>query len=303
MLLVQQIINGLLVGGVYALVATGLTLTLGVLRIMNLAQGATLSVAAIIGVEFASNLNAPFVVVLLVGALAGAVIGLGLELFAFRWLRRRGSGSESAEWSSMVSSLAMLILLEALAQYVTFDVIHNQVLSFPTSTFRSHAVTLFSSVSVRSIDLVMFVLALVLTLAVWGVIRFTQVGRACRAVASDPEAAGMLGINSNAYALSIVSASGALAGIAGVLVGLAFNSMDFTTGDSYLLRGFAVVILGGIGSVIGTLVGGLVLGLAEGLTVYYVGTNWVDVMAFALLFLVLLIRPRGLFGQQQVDRA
>jgi branched-chain amino acid transport system permease protein len=304
MLLLQQIVNGLAIGGLYALFAAGLTLTLGVLRILNLAQGVTLTIAAIMGVELATKVSIPFPLLLLSGAVVGAVVGVLLEMLAFRWLRaRHGQRSETSQWSTMVGSLAMLLILEALAQYFTLNVVNEQVLSYPTSTFQSHLINLGPDISISTISIVMFVMAVVLTLTTWAVIRFTQVGRASRAVAADPEAAEMLGVNANAYALGVVMASSAMAGVAGILVGVAFNSVAFTTGDSYLLGGFAVVILGGIGSIVGSLVGGLILGVAEGLTVYFIGSNWIDVVTFGLLIVVLLVRPSGLFGRLEVDRA
>jgi branched-chain amino acid transport system permease protein len=303
-LFLQQIVNGLALGGVYALFAAGLTLTLGVLKILNLAQGVTLTISAIAGVELASKISVPFPVLILAGAVSGAIVGILLEMVAFRWLRlRQRSRADNSEWSTMVGSLAMLLVLEALAQWFTLNILNIQVLSFPTSSFVSRLIHIAPNVTISSIDIVMFVMAVVLTLITWAVIRFTQIGRASRAVAADSEAAELLGINSNAYALGVISASAAMAGIAGILVGIAFNSVSFTTGDSYLLGGFAVVILGGVGSVIGSLVGGLILGLATGLTVYFIGSNWIDVATFGLLLLVLLVRPNGLFGRLEVDRA
>lgn len=303
MLLLQQLTNGLLIGAVYALFATGLTLTLGVLRILNLAHGVTLTIAAIAGVEIASRFGLPFVPLLVVGAVFGGIVGLVLEYLAFRPIRRSRSHDEhSREWSTLVASLAMLIVLESFAQLYTFTFTPDQILRFPIETFQSTPIT-FLGISVRSISLVMFVIATLLTVLVWWVIQYTQTGRAARAVAADHEAAGMLGINVNLYAAGVVVASGMLAGIAGILIGVAFNSVDFLTGELYLLRGFAVVILGGIGSVPGSLIGGLLLGLSEGLTVHFVGTHWVKAVAFGLLFLVLIVRPQGLFGKLEVDRA
>lgn len=176
-------------------------------------------------------------------------MGLVIELIAFRPLRRsRCYDEHSREWSTLISSLALLLILQSLAQLYTFEFSDNQILRFPPEIFQSTVVT-FARIEVRSISLVMFGVAIVLTMGTWWVVRFTQAGRAARAVVADPEAA-------------VVGASAAMAGIAGSLIGVAFNSVDFLTGEAYLLRGFAVIVLGGIGSVVGTLAGGLLLRLA-----------------------------------------
>lgn len=303
MLLLQQVVNGLLIGGVYALFATGLTLTMGVLRVLNMAHGVTLSICAIAGVEIANKWSMPFALLVLAGGAVGVIVGLFVETVAFRPLRRsRRHDEHSREWSTLISSLALLLILQSLAQLYTFTYSDNQILRYPLGTFKS---TLFEvgGIRVRSISLVMFAVACALTLITWYVIRFTRVGSAARAVAADPEAAEMLGVNVNRYALGIVGASGMMVGIAGVLIGVAFNSVDFLTGEQYLLKGFAVIVLGGIGSVTGSLVGGLVLGVAEGLTVHFIGSSWIEAVAFGLLFLVLVVRPQGLLGRAEVDRA
>ncbi|MGE0306904.1 MAG: branched-chain amino acid ABC transporter permease [Acidimicrobiia bacterium] len=303
MLVVQQVVNGLLIGGVYALFATGLTLTMGVLRVLNMTHGVTLSICAIAGVEIADAWNMPFPLLVLSGGVVGAIVGAFVETVAFRPLRRsRRHDEHSREWSTLISSLALLTILQSLAQLYTFNFTDNQILRFPPDTFTSTLIEI-GGIRIRSISIVMFVVACVLTLLTWWVIRFTRVGSAARAVAADPEAAEMLGVNVNRYALAIVGASGAMAGIAGILIGVAFNSVDFLTGEQYLLKGFAVIVLGGIGSITGSLIGGLILGIAEGLTVHFIGSSWIEAVAFGLLFLVLVVRPQGLLGQAEVDRA
>jgi branched-chain amino acid transport system permease protein len=251
----------------------------------------------------ATNWSLPFPALLVAGAIAGALVGVFIESVAFRPLRRsRRHDAHSREWSTLISSLAVLTILQSLAQLYTFKFTDNQIIRFPLSTFQSRIIEI-GGIEVRSISLVMFAVAVLLIAATWWVVRFTQAGRAARAVAADPEAAEMLGINVGRYAMAIVGSAGAMVGVAGILIGVAFNSVDFLTGEQYLLRGFAVVVLGGIGSVMGTLAGGLVLGLAEGLTVHFIGSSWVEAVAFGVLFVVLVLRPQGLFGQAEVDRA
>jgi branched-chain amino acid transport system permease protein len=302
-LLLQQIVNGLMLGGIYALFAVGLSLALGVFRILNLAHGATLSVSAIFGIEVAIRVHIGLFPLLVVGAAAGAVLGLILEFGAFRWIRRdRRRSEESRAWAYLIASLAMLNIYPGGAQYYTFRIANQTTLSFPFGIAPRSNVTI-GAIVIPTMSVVMFGTGLALALATWWVIAHTQAGRAARAVAADPEAAGMIGINVQRAAAIVLGASSAMAGITGTLVGVAFGTMDFTTGSSYLLKGIAVVVIGGLGSIIGTLIGGLLLGVVGGLTVYFIGSAWVDVCVFGLLVLVLLARPQGLFGRAAVDRA
>ena len=293
----QQVLNGLLLGGVYALFAVGLTLSLGVARVMNLAHGVTLSLAAIAGVKLTSEVDIGFPLLLVFGALVGAGIGVLLELFAFRPLRA-GPSERNIEMPSLVSSLAAVFILQTLAQRWT----NAEVISYPSTVFQSHRVDL-GPLTARSILLVTFVIAIVLVALVWAVLNRTQAGRAVRAVAMDEEAASMVAINARQVKLLTMVASGALAGIAGILIGLSLGAVDFNMGESQILRGFTVVILGGIGSVPGALIGGLLLGVTEGITVDIAGSSWQVAASFVLLFVFLVARPQGIFGKPLIDRA
>jgi branched-chain amino acid transport system permease protein len=293
----QQVLNGLLLGGVYALFAVGLTLSLGVARVMNLAHGVTLSLAAIAGVKLSSAVDIGFPLLLVFGAIVGGVVGVLLELLAFRPLRA-GLSERNIEMPSLVASLAVVFILQTIAQHWT----NAEVISYPSSVFQSHQVDL-GPLTARSILLITFVIAVVLVTAVWAVLTRTQAGRAVRAVAMDEEAAGMVAINARQVKLLTMVASGALAGIAGILIGLSLGAVDFNMGESQILRGFTVVILGGIGSVPGALFGGLLLGVTEGVTVDLAGSSWQAAASFVLLFAFLVARPQGIFGKPLIDRA
>ena len=293
----QQIVNGLFLGGVYALFAVGLTLSLGVARVMNLAHGVTLSIAAIAGVKLTNEIDLPFPLLLLFGAAVGGLVGVILEIFAFRPLRA-GPSEKNIEMPSLVASLGMLFILQTLAQQWT----NAEVINFSSDVYQSRQVDL-GPFTTRSILIITFVVAIVLMSACWWVLNRTQAGRAVRAVAMDDEAAGMVGINANRVKLATMSVSSALAGVAGILIGVALGSVDFTMGESQLLRGFTVVILGGIGSVPGALVGGLLLGVGEGATVHLWGSSWQAAASFVLLIVFLVARPQGIFGKPIVDRA
>jgi branched-chain amino acid transport system permease protein len=294
---VQDLLNGLMTGAVYALFAVGLTLSLGALRVMNLAHGATFTLAAIAGVQLCLSVTLPFPLLVLFGGLVGAAVGVVLELVAFRPLRA-GMSERNIEMPSLVSSLAVLFILQTVAQQWT----KADVINFPSDVFQSTRVDI-GPLSTRSILLIMFVTAFVLVAICWWCLMRTQAGRAVRAVAMDDEAAGMVGIDARMVRLVTTSLSSALAGVAGIFIAAAVGAVSFTMGEPQLLKGFSVVILGGIGSVPGALVGGLLLGVLEGFTTNVFGSEWQQATAFVLLIGFLLIRPQGIFGRPVVDRA
>jgi branched-chain amino acid transport system permease protein len=189
-------------------------------------------------------------------------------------------------------------MLQAVTQHWT----DAQLVPVPQGIFNDRLI-FWGDFYFRYIGLITFALAIVLMIIVWLAVNRTQSGRAVRAIAMDEDAVGMLGVNANWLKLATVTLSGALAGIAGALLALSFGAVDYTTGTSQLLRGFCVVILGGIGSVAGALAGGLLLGLAEGLTIYWFGTSWQAAAAFVILIVFLMFRPQGIFGKPEVDRA
>jgi branched-chain amino acid transport system permease protein len=202
------------------------------------------------------------------------------------------------EMPSLVATLGAVFMLQTVAAVWT----GSQLINVPLNVFHDRLI-FFGDFYVRYINVVTFVLGSVLMVITWLVVNRTQVGRAVRAIAMDDEAVGMFGVNANILKLATLAASGALAGVAGALLALSFGAIDFSTGGTQLLRGFCVVILGGIGSVAGALAGGLLLGVAEGLTLYFFGSSWQSAAAFVLLLTFLLLRPQGIFGKPQVDRA
>jgi branched-chain amino acid transport system permease protein len=302
-LLLQQLVNGVIVGGAYALCATGLSITLGVAKVLNVAHGITLTIAAIAGAEFARRYDLGTIAFLAVGALAGACIGAALELLAYRPIRSsRRHDRHTFDSATLVSGMAMLLILSGgLRLFLNRKGAHD-IVSFPSSGVTKHRLSA-GSISVPLIGVVILVTAAVLVGATWWLVERTQWGRACRAMALDHEAARMIGINVDLMSALLLALSGAMAGVAGGLVGLAYRAVDGTTGDQYLLLGFAVVVLGGIGSVPGAFIGALLVGLVQGLTAYWLGSQWVQLVAFVFLFAMLVVRPHGLLGTAPIDRA
>jgi len=285
-MLMQQILNRVVVGSVYGLFALGFTLIFGVNQIMNLAHGSVFMLGAFAGLYSVILFDAPFPVVLLVGGVGGGFVSVVLDLVAFGPLRRHGS----LEFSSMISSIGANLILLSLAQQLTA----TRVMRFPFGTF---PIIVFNFLGLR-IQLLQLVIIGVVVLTVVGLLYYlyrTSFGRQIRAVAFSEHASKLLGINPTAINFQVFFLSGALAGIAGVLIGIVFNSVHFMMGEPLLLRAFVVIVLGGLGSIPGALVAGLLIGIIQTLTVAYLSAELADALVFSILFLVLLIRPTGLF--------
>jgi branched-chain amino acid transport system permease protein len=301
-MLAQQVANGLVVGSVYALFALGFTLVFGVHHVLNLAHGSVCMWGAFIGLiavapdsVFATGPATPFLplpLAFLLAMLGGGVLGVLLDLLAFRPLRKR----HATEFAALVSSIGASLILISLAQQLS----QTRILRFPFGTFPLQFFR-FAGLRISSLQIFIFACVAVLFAGLLFYLYRTSFGRQVRAVAVNERAATLLGVNPSAVYLQIFFISGALAGAAGVLIGLAFNSVNFLMGEPYLMRAFVVVVLGGLGSVTGAVVAGLLLGLIQVLTVVYVSSGLSDAIIFSILFLMLLVRPTGLFAGLRRD--
>jgi branched-chain amino acid transport system permease protein len=290
----QQVINGLFLGSIYALFALGYTLVFGVLDILNLAHAAVFMLACFVALAMVASLHLHVAVALPLAVLAAGLLGVLLERVAFRPLRGRSDGNTSG----LISSLAMATVFEAVALLVWGP----NVARFPIGTVPDRQVRLLGGV-VSEVQLAIIGVAVAIFVALTWLVRRTRLGREVRAVAESPRAARILGVDVDRVIAASFFISSALGGAAGVLFGLAFNAISPDMGRSVELKGLAVIILGGMGSMPGAVVAGFALGLVEVFVVAYVGSSWRDAVSFAALFVVLVLRPRGLFGAAALREA
>src|SRR6266851_3747313 len=248
-------------------------------------------VSAFYALAFVADGNLPLTVALPVSLLAAGLIGIGLERAAFRPLR----GRTDSNISGLISSLAAATILEAVA----LQIWGPDVQRFPLGTFPDKPLRVLGA-TVSALQLTIIAISLALMAALTAVLRATRLGRQIRAVAESPRAARILGVDVDRVIAWSFFLSSALGGAAGVLFGVAFNSVSPDMGHSVELKGLAVIILGGMGSITGAVVAGFALGLLETFTVARFGSSFRDAVSFAVLILVLLARPRGLFGQAAV---
>jgi branched-chain amino acid transport system permease protein len=289
----QQALNGVFVGSIYALFAVGYTLVFGVLDILNLAHAAVFTLAAFIALALV-DAHLPLWLALPLAVAAAGLIGIVLERLAFRPLR----GRADSNISGLISSLAMATVFEAIA----LQIFGPDISRFPQGTFPDRMIQI-GGATASLLQLCIVGTSVVLMAVLTLLLARTRLGRQIRAVAESPRAARILGVNVDRAIAMAFFLSSALGGAAGVLFGLAFNSISPDVGRSVELKGLAVIILGGMGSVPGAVVAGFALGLIEVFTVAHLGSSFREAVSFAVLFLVLIARPHGLFGRAAAREA
>ncbi|HET9222825.1 MAG TPA: branched-chain amino acid ABC transporter permease [Roseiflexaceae bacterium] len=299
----QQVVNGLTLGALYALIALGYSMVYGILQLLNFAHGDVYMIGAFVGFGMLTLLapdNKPLLpswaiilLMLLVAMLLCGGLGVMIEWFAYRPLRTapRIAPLISALGVSFFIQNAMLLTLSASDRVVKTELLLSPRLGIDLGPARLSAVRA-----------VIIVTAIVLMVALNYLVRRTRLGRAMRAVAIDREAAAMMGVDVDRVIVITFFLGSALAGAAGVLFGLTFTRITYLMGFTAGLKGFTAAVLGGIGNIPGAMLGGLLLGLAENLAIG-ISSTYKDLIAFVVLVLVLLVRPTGLLGakvQQKV---
>jgi branched-chain amino acid transport system permease protein len=311
-LLLQQFLNGLAIGGVYAIFALGYTLVFSILRIINFAHGAVFTLGAyftymLLGARFGFNgvlanlalpFALPFPLALLLGATLAGLVSVLVERLAFRPLRARNADP----LLTLVSSLGVAVAIVNLIQYLVGAEIYtfpNRVLGGLPAAINFGSAT--RPVPVRTVQIIIFAVSMVIVVLLTYLINATKVGRALRAVSEDATTASLLGINTDQLILFTFFLSGFLGGVAGTLVGLSVSIAGPYFGIAFGLKGLAVIVLGGLGDIPGAVVAGFIIGLAESFVpAQYVAYK--DAVAFALLFIMLLVRPQGLLGRAVVQK-
>ncbi len=295
----QQLLNGLAVGGIYALVALGYTMVYGVLKLINFAHGDLFTIGAYLGFTLLvscglSGLLSPGIATLVVFILIGllvALIGVLLERAAYRPLR------SASRLSAVVSALGASIFFENAIMLVY----GARVYVYPDFLRPEMRVDLFG-MAMPGMKLLIFLTSIALMLALWAFIQRTRMGAAIRAVAIDPGAARLMGINVDKVISLVFLIGPGLGGSAGLMVGIYYGQIDFAMGWNYGLKAFTAAILGGIGNIPGAMLGGLLLGVTEALAAGYLAMAWKDAIAFLVLILILIIRPTGILGERTAEK-
>ncbi len=287
-MLEQQLVNALSLGCVYALFALGFTLVFGVLGVINLSHGAIFMIGAYAALQVVTKLGFPLWASLIAAFVVAGAVGLVIDLLVLKPLRHRNA----PHLIPMIATIGLAIFLNNASQ----GLFGAENLRFPSELVPDQQIK-FAGVQISVLELAIIVLSFALMAGLLLVMRKTQLGRALRAIAESPKAARLLGINVEGLFYLTSFTAAALGGVSGVLIALYSNAVFPLMGQPMLHKGIAVIILGGMGDIRGALIGGLFLGFAEVMAVAYIGSTMRDAVAFGLLFVVLLLRPQGMFGK------
>ncbi|MDE0030541.1 MAG: branched-chain amino acid ABC transporter permease [Deltaproteobacteria bacterium] len=289
-MIAQQIVNGLMLGSTYALIALGLTLVLGVFNKLNIAHGDVFMFGAFAGLACAAA-GASFAVAILAGMAAAAIVNVLIERFCFHPLRN------SHFLAPMLSTIAFGIMLQNVA---------TQIWGSDPSRFPNVEATTqleFGGVLLSSVQIVILLVATALMAVIDVVIHHTAIGRALRATAIDREIAGTLGINTGKVIFFTFLTAGALAGIAGVLTATVYSQITPHIGIRQGMIGMVAMVIGGLGNLRGAMLGGIAIGVVEILNDAYLGAAYRDLVVFSLFFGFLIMKPDGLIPQDRAIRA
>ena len=299
----QELVNGLTTGALYSLVALGFSMVYGVLKLLNFAHGDLYMVGAYVGFfviqwfggPSALSIPVPLLLLIMFVLAAGLVGGLGvaIERFAYRPLR------DAPRIAPLITAIGISFFLEN-AALLLFGA---QFRVYNTANFisLSSGITI-GSVTIDSVQIMVLVLGLLLTVGLRELVNRTKLGKQMRAVAADREAAEMMGINVNFTIAATFFLGSALAGVAGVMGGLLFNQVTPTIGFIVGLKAFTAAVVGGIGSLPGAMLGGLLIGVAESMITGYISSTYTNLLVFAFLIVVMLVRPSGLLGRAQLQK-
>lgn len=310
--ILQQLLNGLSIGSVYAIFALGYTLVYSILGIINLAHGAIFTLGAyftyaLMGGNFgfsgllanvALPVKLPFTIALILGSILAGLIGVIMERLAFKPLRSKGSDP----LLTVVSSLGVAVVIVNLIQYL----LGAESYTFPADTFGNLPAAInFGSaqhpIPIRTVQLIIFVVSVIVVSMITYFVNYTKYGKAMQAIAEDQITASLLGINTDKFIIITFFISSFLAGLAGTLVASSVSIAGPYFGIGFGLRGLAVIVLGGLGSIPGAVLGGLVIGIIEAL-VPGEYSGYKDAVAFGILFMMLLVRPQGLLGKKFIQK-
>jgi branched-chain amino acid transport system permease protein len=293
-MLAQQLVNGVLLGATYALFALGFTLMFGVLRVINLTYGFYFSAGAFIALFAARDGGVGILPALVAGALGAGVIAVIVDTLLLTRLRRVGA----PELASLMVTLGAVLALYSAAT----SIFGPDIRRLPPGLISPQAIEI-AGVRITDAQLLILGATAILVAALLLLLRRTRFGLAIRAMAEQPDAAGLMGIDTARAAALVSFLSGCLAGAGGVLIGLNFNAVHAYMGEDMMLRGFVVIIVGGLGDITGALIAGLLLGIVEVMTAAYLDSNLKEAVAFAILVAVLWTKPSGLFGRARLRRA
>ena len=281
--ILQQIVNGIAIGGVYVLIALGLTTVFGILGIAHFAHGSVSMFGGYLTYFLVASQGLPLVGAVVIAVMVGLLLGAAIEFLAYRPVRN----------ANHINAFIVALGLTMMVEGINLQFFGAEQVVIPTGASRIFDI---GGVTIPELRLYVIVSAAILVAAMAVFVERTKTGQAIRAVAENRDAAILMGVNVNTIPLVVFAISTALGVAAGVMVGSLF-AIAPGIGEGLVVKGFAVLILGGLGSFPGAVIGGIVLGITESLAAGFISSAYKDVIAFVVMIVVLLVRPQGLLGK------
>ena len=286
----QQVINGLSLGSIYALIALGYTMVYGIIKLINFAHGDIYMLGAYVAFITTTYFGFSFFPAMIASMVVCGILGVLIERIAYKPLRH------ATRIAALITAIGVSYVLEYTTQYV----MGSEVKTYPT--LLSNASFTLGPVTISMQQVYIFTITIVLMIDLQLIIKKTKMGRAMRAVSVDEDAAKLMGINVDTTISFTFLLGSSLAGVAGILVGIYYNSIDPLMGMIPGLKAFIAAVFGGIGSVPGAMIGGLFIGIAETMVVAYGSSLYRDAIVYLILILILIIKPDGLLGKNQREK-
>ena len=286
----QQLVNGIILGSIYALLALGYTMVYGIIKLINFAHGDIYMIGAFVGYYAINSLKMNFWIALVFSMIVCAILGVVIEFLAYRPLRN------STRISALITAIGVSFFLE----YIMVYFVGADTRSFPQS-IKVHTYHL-GSISVTNVQLLILVVALVLMVALQLIVKKTKMRKAMRAVSVDSDAAELMGISVNNTISFTFALGSSLAGAAGFLIGLYYNSIEPLMGMTPGIKAFVAAVLGGIGIIPGAALGGFVIGILETLSTAIGLSSYRDAIVYGVLIVILLLRPAGILGKNVKEK-
>ena len=288
----QQLVNSLSLGSIYALIALGYTMVYGIIKLINFAHGEVYMFGAFVGYLCMTYLHLHVLIALPIAMIACSMLGMIIERVAYKPLRN----------STRIAVLITAIGVSLLLQYTMMFFMGAATRSYPPLPGFMTKIFYLGPIIIRSQQLIILAIAILLMLALQYIVRYTRMGKAMRAVSQDADAARLMGVNVDNTISFTFAIGSALAGAAGILVGIYYNSIDPLMGMMPGLKAFVAAVIGGIGLIPGALLGGYVIGFAETFASGYGFSMFKDAVVFALLILILIVKPSGLLGENVKEK-
>jgi len=289
---IQQMLNGITLGSIYALIALGYTMVYGIILLINFAHGEILMVGAYVGFFAISSLHLNFFVALILSMTASALLGVTIERIAYKPLRN------STRLAALITAIGMSLLL----QNGGLVILGTDFRAFPEILAKKTYWLFNGKVPITNQQILILVVTVIMMVGLQYVVKRTRIGKAMRAVSYDTEAARLMGINVDTTISATFAIGSALAAVAGILLGMYYQTVHPLMGLMPGLKAFVAAVLGGIGIIPGAMTGGFLLGIVEAMVSGYWDSQWKDAFAFGILILILVVKPSGLLGKDTTEK-